>query len=323
MRGVSPSVLIIRLDAIGDALALTPLVAALRQRSILVDVVLTRRNSGVFSSRAARDVITAEFELRSMRRANLARIDALGCELRQRAYSQVLVATEDPGGYRLARVVGARVRIGFADPWGKPLKAFWSGRMLTKTVYRSAGLDPRGPHECEVLFQLGRALVGDEVPSCDPAQLRPLVIEREPEASTAIAVQITDKWERLGIPIEHVAELIGRLSAYGELRLLAPSSESDYAARVAAATQTDVTYFDELTAWKAAIAASPALVTPDCGALHVAGMIGTPVVAIFPPQPAYALHVARWAPWAAPHRIVRADHGWQARACDALAPLLA
>ena len=38
-------------------------------------------------------------------------------------------------------------------------------------------------------------------------------------------------------------------------------------------------------------------------------MIGTPVVAVFPPSRDYALQVARWAPWAAPHRIVRAGAG--------------
>ncbi|HKE36665.1 MAG TPA: hypothetical protein VKB39_04495, partial [Candidatus Baltobacteraceae bacterium] len=61
---------------------------------------------------------------------------------------------------------------------------------------------------------------------------------------------------------------------------------------------------------------------PDSGALHVAGFVGTPVVAIFPPERNYRLQVARWAPWAAPHRIVRADADWSARAADALAQLL-
>jgi ADP-heptose:LPS heptosyltransferase len=74
--------------------------------------------------------------------------------------------------------------------------------------------------------------------------------------------------------------------------------------------------------WKDAIGAATAIVTLDSGALHVAGMVGTPVVAIFPSQRNYALQVARWAPWAAPHRIVRSDAGWPARASEALAYLL-
>jgi ADP-heptose:LPS heptosyltransferase len=322
MPEVSPSVLIIRLDAIGDALALTPLLAALRRRGLPVDIVLRHGNAGIFSSRAARQVFVAEFELRSSASSNLAAIARLGRELRGRNYSHVLVATEDPGGYRLAAAVGAPVRIGFCDPWGKPLKAVWSRRLLTRGIYRSAGLDPRAPHECEVLFALGAPLVAGESPTSDMSELRPLVLEHEPPPADAVALQITDKWERLGIPMEHVLELIARLSAYGEPALLSAAREADYARRIAASTGIAIRYFDDLEPWKIAIASAPALVTPDCGALHVAGMTGTPVVAVFPPQPAYALHVARWAPWAAPHRIVRADPGWQSRAADAVAPLL-
>jgi len=319
----SPSVLIIRLDAIGDALALTPLLAALHRRSFPVDIVLRSVNAGIFSSRAARSIVTARFELRSNARTNLAAIENLGSELNARKYSHVLVATEDPSGYRLASQVGAPVRIGFADPWGKPLKALWTRRLLTRNLYRSAGLDPRGPHECEVLFALGEPLVGDETATTDVTELRPLVLEREPERCDAIAVQVTDKWERLGIPNEHVIDLIYRLSAYGAPTLLCATREAGYAQSIGAATGVPIGYFDELEPWKNAIASAAVLVTPDCGALHVAGMVGTPVVAVFPPQPGYALHVARWAPWAAAHRIVRADPGWQAGASDAVAPLIA
>jgi ADP-heptose:LPS heptosyltransferase len=323
MPKVSPSVLIIRLDAIGDALALTPLLAAFRRRALPVDVVLQRANSGVFAARAARSIVTADFELRSSVRSNLAAIERLGNELRRREYSHVLVATEDPGGFRLAGAVGAPVRIGFADLWGKPLKTLWSRGLLTKTIYRSAGLDPRAPHECEVLLRLAEPLIGDERPPRELSELRPLVLEREPAPDERIAVQITDKWERLGISLEDVVDLIHRLAAYGTPHLLSARREAEYAERIARSTGLPVSYFDALEPWKAAIAAAPAIVTPDSGALHAAGMLGTPVVAIFPPQRGYALHVARWAPWAAPHRIVRADRGWPARASEAIAPLLA
>ncbi|HTX58101.1 MAG TPA: hypothetical protein VMH02_00395, partial [Verrucomicrobiae bacterium] len=61
----SPSVLIIRLDAIGDALALVPLLAALRAREIPADVVLRPVNAEALSSRAVRRVLVAPFEQRS------------------------------------------------------------------------------------------------------------------------------------------------------------------------------------------------------------------------------------------------------------------
>jgi len=312
MPKVSPSVLIIRLDAIGDALALTPLLAALQRHAIPVDLILRPANAAIFAPRAVRRVVTSEFELRSSSREDLSAIGRLGDELRGCGYSHVLVATEDPGGYRLAGAIGAPVRIGFADPLGKPLKSLWTRKLLTSSVYRSASLDRRAPHECEVLFKLARVL----------SELRPLVLETEAAADDRIAIQITEKWHRLGIAFEAVVELVRRLTATGALRLISAQNERRYGEQIAEATSATVEYFETPAPWKAAIGAAPAIVAPDSGALHVAGMIGTPIVAVFPPARKYALQVARWAPWAAPNRIVRAEPGWPLRAVDALAQLI-
>jgi ADP-heptose:LPS heptosyltransferase len=317
----SPSVLIIRLDAIGDALALAPLLAAFRERDIPVDLVMRTVNAGIFSSRAARRVFVAPFELRSSERANLAAIDALGAELSRAGYSHVLVATEDPGGYRLAGETHAPARIGFSNGWGKPLKTLWARRFLTKSIYRPAGLDPRAPHECEVAFALGEPLLGNATPTRDPALLRPLVIEREPDAGEKPTVQITDKWERLGIKTDDVARMAQRMAGFGA-RFIAASSERAYSDEIEVAAGVRVERFDTLDDWKNAIAASPALVAPDSGAMHVAGTIGTPVVGVFPDSSDFDLQVARWSPWAADHRIVKAQGDWPARVSDALAQLL-
>ncbi len=190
----SPSVLIIRLDAIGDALALTPLLAALGADAVPVDVVLRRGNAGVFASRAVRQTVIGDFKLRSSDRATIDAIEALGRELQTQRYSHVLVATEDPGGYRLARATGAPVRVGFTHVWGKPFKTLWTRQFLTRSIHRSAGEDHCKPHECEVLFRLAAPLIGEQEPTRDLARLRPLVLEAEPAPDERVAVQITDKW---------------------------------------------------------------------------------------------------------------------------------
>ncbi|HEY6485452.1 MAG TPA: glycosyltransferase family 9 protein [Candidatus Cybelea sp.] len=322
MPQVSPSVLIIRLDAIGDALALTPAIAALRRRAIPVDVVLRAANEHAFAPGAVRDVVVAAFELRSDAPANLREIERLGGELRERNYSHVLVATEDAGGYRLAAAVDAPVRIGFEDIGRKPFKALWSRRLLTRSIYRSARLTAATVHECETLFRLAAPLLDDAAPTRDLAQLRPLVLDAQPPADDRIAVQVTDKWERLGIGFEEVVELVRRLASAGELNLISSRNEPSYAQRLNEATGIAIEYFDDTATWKAAIAAAPAIVAPDSGALHVAGMVGTPIVAVFPDESLFTARVARWAPWAAPHRVVRARNGWTALATDALAQLL-
>jgi ADP-heptose:LPS heptosyltransferase len=323
MPEISPSVLVIRLDAIGDALALTPSIAALRQHEIPVDVVLRSSNADTFAHGALREVVIAEFDLRSTAPHNLEAIERLGRNLRARGYTHVLVATEDPSGYRLAAAIGAPSRIGFEDPWGKPLKALWTRRLLTNSRYRNARLTRSTPHECEALFSLVRPLVGDDAtPSRDLELLRPLVLDTQPEPDERIAVQITDKWERLGIPFAQVVELVRRLAAGGELHLVSSRDEATYSRRIEEATGLRVDYFDGLASWKAAIAAAALLVAPDSGAVHVAGMTGTPVVAVYPPMRRFDAWVARWSPWASPHRIVRADGDWTARVDDALARLV-
>jgi ADP-heptose:LPS heptosyltransferase len=318
----SPSVLIIRLDAIGDALALTPLLAALRADATPVDVVLRRGNAGVFAARAVRRIVIGDFKLRSSDRATIDAIEVLGRELQTQHDSHVFVGTEDPGGYRLARATGAPVRVGFTHVWGKPFKMLWTQRFLSRSIHRSAGEDRRKPHECEVLFRLASSLIGEGEPTRDLARLRPLVLEAEPAPDERIAVQISDKWERLGIGFESVVELVHRVAEFGPIRLLGARSEAVYAGRMAEATAIAVESFDDLAPWKSAIGAAPALVTPDSGALHVAGMVGTPVVAVFPRSRDFAARVARWAPWAAAHRIVQAGDGWPVHVCDALAQLL-
>ncbi|MDE2482697.1 MAG: glycosyltransferase family 9 protein [bacterium] len=322
MPDSSPSVLVIRLDAIGDALALTPLLAAFAERAIPVDLVLRAMNAHVFASRAARETFVAPFALRSSTRENRAAIASFGRALRGRAYSHVLVATEDPGGYRLARAVGAPERIGFTNGWGKPFKTLWARTILTRSVVRSAGLDPNAPHECEVLFSLARPLLGDAEPTRDPARLRPFVIEREVPRGERVVFQVSDKWERLGIAFGEVVQAIAACADVAPLALIASTNESLYAERVARASGLTVTCFDELEPWKEAIAGARALVAPDSGALHVAGMLGTPTVAVFPPIASFVLQTARWRPWAAPCEVVRAEGAWPLHAATALAAVV-
>src|SRR5579872_1360990 len=319
----SPSVLIIRLDAIGDALALTPMLAALRARGVPVDLVLCDVNARVFSPRAAHRVYEAPFAMRSNTRENLDVISAFGADLQANGYSHVLVATEDPGGYRLAHAVNAPTRIGFVNGVGKLLKTIWARTQLTQTIHRTAGLDVRAPHECDVLFRLARPLLGDGArPTRDLALLQPLVLDSDVARDARVAFQITDKWERLRIDRDEVVDALTRMQTIVEIRGIAARAEERYARTVADASGIALEVFDDVGAWKIAIAQARALVAPDSGALHVAGMIGTPVVAVFPTGPDFTLQSSRWSPWAAPYRAVEARSGWPHEATDALLRLL-
>jgi ADP-heptose:LPS heptosyltransferase len=323
MPQTSPSVLVIRLDAIGDALALTPLLAEMRKRAIPVDVVLRAVNAEAYSSRATRAVYVAPFALRSSTAANRQAIAAFGARLGKNAYSHVLVATEDPGGYRLARAIGAPQRVGFVNGWGKPFKTLWARAMLTQAIVRSAGLDPNAPHECDVLWKLGESLVDGATISRDPSVLRPLILDAEIPRGTTIAFQVSDKWERLGMDFTQVVRALRAASELGTVRAIAATSEAAYAQRVADAAHVQVESYSSLGPWKEAIAGAAALVAPDGGAIHVAGMVGTPTVAVYRPIRDLDLQIARWAPWAAPHRSISAQDVWSNEVAVSLRELLA
>ena len=319
---ISPSVLLIRLDAIGDALALTPLLHAFREAGIPVDLVLRESNFDAFSAAAARERFVAPFALRLRARENGERIAGFGRVLRENAYTHTLVATEDRSGYELAREVGSTVRAGFTNGWGKPFKNLWARRILTLPVYRPASLDPRGRHECEVLFDLGRPLLGDAVPSRDSRLLRPLVLDRAVAPDPRVAVQVTDKWERMGIALEDVASLLHGAETHWGVRAISSSAEADYALRLERATGIAVETFDAVSDWKDAVTGARGIIAPDSGAIHVAGMVGTPVVAVFSNGPPFRRQTERWAPWAAPHATIAAAPQWPLAALGAMRRLL-
>jgi ADP-heptose:LPS heptosyltransferase len=242
-------------------------------------------------------------------------------EIRAEHYDCALIATEKPQAYRIARDAAIPVRVGFENGWGKPLKTLWVRRMCTETIFRTAGLDARAPHECEVVFKLAHRLMPEAEPPRDAAVLRPMVIDVEPAADERVAIQITDKWERLGACFDDVVELIRRIAASRPVRLIGAQAERALCDRMSATVMLPVDTFDALSGWKTSIAAAKAVVAPDSGAVHVAGMTGTRVVACFAPHE-FSLQSARWSPWAAPYRIVKMEGLWPLVAADALELLI-
>jgi ADP-heptose:LPS heptosyltransferase len=105
------------------------------------------------------------------------------------------------------------------------------------------------------------------------------------------------------------------------VRFIAAERESAFARAFTELAGYPVETFAALLPWKSAIAAARAIVAPDSGAAHVAGMVGTPVVSCFARE-AFALQSKRWAPWAAAHRMLPMQNAWPMVAADALEDLL-
>ena len=318
----SSSALIVRLDALGDTLALAPLLLALREAAVPTDIVVAPAARELFVRDALRRTYVAPFAQRDDSAANQSAIRNFAEQLRPNRYSHILVATEDSAGYRLAAALAAPHRIGFQNGWGKPLKSLWVRSLLTEKQYRSAGLDARAPHECEVLFSLGASLLAPGVrPSRDSAALRSLILDRQVAIRHRVALQLTSKWERLGMTVAQVRSFLDRANErFGAIRLLAPLAERAQISSLAEGL-AGIEWFAELQPWIAAIAESEILVAPDSGAIHVAGMLGTPCIAVFQRGAEFELQRGRWRPWAAPSVTLEGNAEWPQRALSSLPSL--
>jgi ADP-heptose:LPS heptosyltransferase len=303
-------ILLVRLDGIGDALACIPALEGLRRAipGARFGAVCSAANAPLFS-RSRMDAIHV-YEGPESEAAVLA-------ELRPARYSDVIVATEEPVGYRLASGSGARRRAGFWHRFEKTFKSIWQYFQLTDAVYRPAAWVDEPEHEVVALYGLARALGAvAEIPN-DAARLRQWldVASGDPAVTgDTLAFQVTAKLERGGwgpaglaalalatldgSPLRRCAFLCGAADE-GLARAVmeqVPSGdvESGRAALVAPSG---------LAGWLGSLERAGVVVTPDTGAAHAAGILGVPVVDLFEPE-RYAQLSRQWRPWAAPSRCL-------------------
>jgi len=216
-------------------------------------------------------------------------------------YDVALVASEEPEAYRLA--AGIRERVGFITGFAKPFKTLWARAQLTRAIFRPASLRAQA-HEVEILFRLGRGLTGEAGPSRDPLALRTIVQgdDAVPERH-GIVLQLGTKWMALGATSERTRELAAALVARGARAIVSPG-EADAVRAITGDLPLDV--LPALSDWKTAIDRAAVLVSPDTGAVHLAGMLGVPVVAVFGSHQA-AAQIARWRPWASSGTSLTSD----------------
>jgi ADP-heptose:LPS heptosyltransferase len=217
-------------------------------------------------------------------------------EVRARAYDVALIATEKPYGYLLAHEASIPERIGFGNGLIKPFKGAWVRRLCTEIRQRGFSLFPR--HEVEILFDLGRGRHCDTAPTFDEDRLRELFFRRRVPRRAVLAVQITEKWRSYGIYPAFLAFLM-ELAREAPLRLIGAAREEEFLAETEERSGIRVKRHQGMTSWIRSIASSRALLTPDTGAAHVAGMVGTSVIDVFP-NGASRRFKHRWQPWASP-----------------------
>lgn len=294
-------VLLVRLDGVGDAAVCVPLLAALREAGHGVGVALTTRNAGMFSPRA----IVAEHVLERIpwpaHGSTPASTRRALAEIARERYDVALIATEEPEGFALAAAVPRRV--GFSTGWTRPLKSLWVRARTTRTVSRSQRIGAETAHEAEVMYRLGAQLGLAPAPPAEASRTRPMLRDTPSPRDEArpVLVQLGPKWLATGIAPRAVRALVAELAPLA--RVVAAPGEAE-TVREMSGVMPEV--FATLPAWIEALDGAAIVVTVDTGAAHVAGMLGTPVVDVFP-DAHFEAQVRRWRPWASRYTALRAS----------------
>jgi ADP-heptose:LPS heptosyltransferase len=304
--------LLVRLDGIGDALVCTPLLAALRAAGHELGIAYSDRNAGVFTARSASATHVLERIPWPQHGSTPASRLAADAEIAAQRYDAALIASEEPEAYELAAQIPQRV--GFVTGWAKPLKSLWARRRLTTPLPRAASAARERNHEVEVLFRLAGPFTDAPAPERDAARLRSWIVERPLPERRGIVVQLGPKWQATGIDDDVLRRAVQPLRERGARFIVAPSERAATAA-VFAGIELDAPA--TLRAWIDAIDAAAAVVSVDTGAAHLAGMLGVPIVDIFP-DAGFRDRTRRWRPWAASSIVLRASQ--VARATETLIP---
>jgi ADP-heptose:LPS heptosyltransferase len=304
-------ILLVRVDGVGDALALTPLIVALRDAGHELGAVLSTRNADVFASTtfAWRHILeripwpkhgsTAESRARALAEARLV------------GYDVALIASEEADAYRFARELGIPRRVGFAHVWEKPLKNLWLSTQLTRRIVRPGSARRANEHEVQTLFRLGEGLSSQTRPTRFIEHLAPMILDEPVVHHAATIVQWVPKLASVGFDGARAASLIRELvrapATHGDVRIVAADADATEARRIASESDVVCEIPDGMRSWKVLLAGASYIVTPDSGAAHVAGMLGVPCVTLFAQVRTVARDIVRWRPWAAPSQVIVLD----------------
>ena len=278
--------------------------------------VCSPANDAVFSNRIAPVHVLARAES----------ISAVCAAVAAQAYSHAIVATEEVAGYEIARASGAVRCVGFWHRFEKPFKSLWQASQLTDRVYRPARWTARPEHEVEALYRLALPFGAPPSPTTDASSLRPwLALEQSDDVpEKALAFQVTRKVTSDGwgpVSLAGAYAQAWSMSGSGNVVMLTGDADQGLARSLyehlpsVMRERTHLMPPSSVPRWFGVIARLGALVTPDTGAAHAAGMLGVPVVDLFDGDRFDQLS-RQWRPWAAAHRCLVKPHADATEARD-------
>lgn len=283
----SPRILIVRLSAIGDVVQSLPLLCALRERfpKAFLAWATEHRAAVLLERHEALD------ELVVLQKGWLKRPTAVW-QLRRRLHDMKLDVAIDAQGLTrsaiVARLSGARRRIGFGNPWGRELSRWLNNETVDTTAEHAVD------RNVELLRPLGivAPTIRFNVPE-DPADrdrmetlIREAGLQRgfaiiNPGAGWPSKLWLNDRFAAVAVHLQDRHSL-PTLVVYGnnEERIAAQEIVSHSEGRCLLAPRTSL---KEL----AALARRARLfIGSDTGPLHLAAATGTPCIGLYGPWPA-------------------------------------
>lgn len=263
------SSLVIQTAFLGDVVLTTPLLARLAERSGPVDVLVTPGGAALLRGHpAVREVIAYDKRGRDAGVGGWLRVARA---LRARGYTRVWLPHRSARSAALALATGARERIGFADAparWSYTSRVAVTGAHETTRIASLAGPGPVPPASLGLTEGERRAAA---------EWLEQSGVRREFTALAPGSVWATKRWPYYG---ELAAALAGSVVVIGgpEDREAAAAISAYDPARIRSAAGAL-----PLRVSAALIERASVLVTNDSAPLHLAGAVGTRVVAIFGP----------------------------------------
>jgi len=285
--GRAPRILLVRLSAIGDAIHAMPIACALRDRfpRAMLAWAVEDRAAALLHGHEALDelIVLPRGWLKSPRTV---------WQLRRRLRSLELDATIDVQGLTkaaiVARLSGARRRIGFGRPWGREFSPWLNNELVDTTATHVVDcnlqlLRPLGIESPEVHFRV------PERPD-DGESAEQIIADYGLEDGFAVfnsgAGWASKLWP--GERYAAVSEYLDRQRNLPTLIAWGSPSERAEAERIAAGSHGSARVAPPTTLTELAAVARRCrlFVGSDTGPLHIAAAVGTPCVGLYGPWPA-------------------------------------
>lgn len=287
---------LVRLDALGDSLLTTPALCLLRQQLPECRLLGVTHPIGTPIFQPLCDEVHEVTPTTPWQ--------DIGRRLQEFGSQAVLCFSEKRRAALASWSSRAPLRIGFDPGRSQPLK-WLANRLFFQRTFAFSHQPQRDPglHEVERYVELVRLLLPQLSTDIPPLQLQPEASHYRAVAAYAegpkLGVQLTPKWCRFGVEVEHLRDWLGQL----EQPWLAIAGPAEAGWARTHFPEVPLYTSGDLLEYAALLEQLKVLLTIDTGAAHVAAARQVPVVDVFPEK--HHQHcVRRWAPWRCPHRIV-------------------